>query len=256
MQVLGIDIGGSGIKGAVVDIDSGTLVTERHRIETPQPATPAAVAKTVAKLVKHFNWHGPVGFGFPAAIQHGLVRTAANIDHSFIGTNIETLFAQASGCPCYALNDADAAGVAEMRFGAGNGVNGAVLLVTIGTGLGTVLFNRGQLFPNTELGHIYLDNGKEGERYAADSVRKRKELSWKTWGKRFDHYLSQMEALFWPDLIILGGGASKKLEKFAPFLSVNAEVVAAQALNQAGIIGAAVYAAESHRCDELGDLPG
>lgn len=243
MYVLGIDIGGSGIKAAIVDTATGELVTERHRIETPQPATPDAIAAVLAQLVVHFDWSGPVGCGFPAAIQHGVARTATNIASTFIGVNIDALFSEATKCPCYNLNDADAAGLAEIHFGVGVGQSGVVLLITIGTGLGTVLFIEGQLLPNTELGHLYLPNGQAAERYASDAVRKTEGLGWKRWGSRFNAYLVQMEKLFWPDLIILGGGASKKFDKFKDRLTVLAPVKPAAFLNQAGIVGAALYAA-------------
>ena len=246
MQILGVDIGGSGIKGAIVDTVTGQLVSERHRIETPQPATPEAVAAVLTKLVTHFDWKGAVGCGFPAAIQHGIVRTASNISPTFIGTDVDKLFSEASHCPCYTLNDADAAGIAEMHFGEGAGYAGVVLLITIGTGLGTVFFTNGQLLPNTELGHLYLKNGRKGEHYASDAVRKTEDLNWKRWGKRFNEYLTLMEALFWPDLIILGGGASKKFDKFREQLTVKAPVKPAAFLNQAGIVGAALYAQAQH----------
>lgn len=242
MHILGVDIGGSGIKGAVVDTVTGELLTERHRIETPQPATPEAVAAVLAQLVLHFNWTGSVGCGFPAAIQHGVARTAANISKAFIGTDIDALFSEATNCPCYNVNDADAAGMAEMQFGEGARQAGVVLLVTIGTGLGTALFTDGHLIPNTELGHLYLDNGLEAERYASDAVRKIEDLGWKAWGNRFNAYLTLMENLFWPDLIILGGGASKKFDKFKEQLKVVAPVKPAAFLNQAGIVGAALFA--------------
>jgi len=243
MGILGIDIGGSGIKGAVVDTDTGSFLADRHRIVTPEGAKPADVAKVVKKLVKHFSWKGPIGCCFPASIQHGVARTAANVDASWIGTNAERLFSEATGCPVRVLNDADAAGLAEMRFGAGKGVGGLVLIVTIGTGLGTALFTDGVLVPNTELGHIEM-NGEDAELQAADSARKREDLSWKDWAKRFDQYLNTMRALLWPDLIILGGGTSKKLDKFSRYLTVDTPVVPAATLNDAGIIGAAL-AAES-----------
>jgi len=242
MLILGVDVGGSGIKGAVVDTVTGELVTERYRIDTPQPATPEALAAILAQLVIHFNWSGLVGCGFPAAIQHGMPRTAANISPSFIGINIDKLFSEATKCSCYSLNDADAAGMAEMHFGEGVGQSGVVLLITIGTGLGTVFFMDGKLLPNTELGHLYLKNGKKAEHYASDAVRKNKDLSWKIWGKRFNTYLTLMEGLFWPDLIILGGGGSKKFDKFKKHISVDASVRPAAFLNQAGIVGAALYA--------------
>jgi len=242
MLILGVDIGGSGIKGAIVDTINGSLVTERYRIETPQPATPEAVALVLAEIISHFNWTGLVGCGFPAAIQQGVSRTASNISPLFIGTNIDQLFSVTTQCPCYCVNDADAAGLAEMYFGEGVGQTGVVLLITIGTGLGTVLFTDGHLLPNTELGHLYLKNGKKAEHYASDLVRKTDGLGWKRWGKRFNKYLTQMEALFWPDLIVIGGGTSKHFDRFRPQLTVDAPVRPAAFLNQAGIVGAALYA--------------
>lgn len=172
MQILGVDIGGSGIKGAIVETETGRLITERHRIDTPQPATPEAISRVLAQLVAHFNWNGPVGCGFPAAIQHGVARTASNIAPEFIGENIDQLFSASTNCPCYNLNDADAAGLAEIHFGEGLGQAGVVLLITIGTGLGTVLFTDGVLLPNTELGHIHLETGTKAEHYASDAIRK------------------------------------------------------------------------------------
>ena len=242
MQILGIDVGGTGIKAAVVETTTGELVGERVRIETPRPATPKAVGETLQELVGKMNWSGPIGMGFPAAIQHGVARTAANIDKSFIGVQVGDFFSEYTGCPMYVANDADVAGMAEIRFGAGRDRQGVVLIITIGTGLGTALFIDGKLMPNTELGHILLDNGVEAERYAAESVRVTKKLKWTEWGKRFDHYLVTMEKLLWPDLIVLGGGVSKKLEKFSPCFTVGTPVVAASFLNQAGIVGAALFA--------------
>jgi polyphosphate glucokinase len=241
MKVLGIDVGGSGIKGAPVDTKTGELLAPRFRIPTPKGAKPKPVTKQVAKLAQHFNWHGPIGCGFPAAVQHGVARTAANIDNNWIGTNIAELFSQASGCRVQVINDADAAGLAEMEFGAGKGRDGVVLIVTIGTGLGTSLFTDGVLLPNTELGHIEIDC-EDAELSASDAARKRDDLSWGRWAKRFNVYLTSLEKLVWPDLIILGGGASKKLDKFFPYLTVQAEVVPAETLNEAGIIGAALAA--------------
>ncbi|MDD2658069.1 MAG: ROK family protein [Methylococcales bacterium] len=254
MLILGVDIGGSGIKGAVVDTETGELVSGRHRIQTPQPATPETVAAVLAELVLHFDWTGLVGCGFPAAIQHGVARTAANISASFIGAHIEKLFSDATKCPCYCLNDADAAGIAEMHFGEGAGQSGVVLLVTIGTGLGTVFFTDGKLLPNTELGHLFLKNGKKAEHYASGAVRDVEGLSWKRWGKRFNTYLNVMEKLFWPDLIILGGGASKKFEKFKKHITVEARVKPAVFLNQAGIVGAALYAKSRNSLTDIDKL--
>ncbi len=241
MITLGIDIGGSGIKGAPVDITTGELQDERYRIKTPQPATPKAVAETVAKLVKHFAYEGPVGAAFPARIKRGVAQTASNIDESFIGTNVEELFEEKTGQPFYVLNDADAAGVAEVHFGAGKGEKGVVLLVTVGTGIGSGLFVDGTLVPNTELGWLMLDNGKLAEPYAADRVRKDEDLSWSKWAGRFQEYLDRVEFLFGPDLIIVGGGISKpsKWDKFAHDLKTSARLVPAQLRNEAGIVGAA-----------------
>ncbi|MFO6423722.1 polyphosphate--glucose phosphotransferase [Motilimonas sp. KMU-193] len=241
MQILGVDIGGSGIKGAIVETTTGELLTERHRIPTPQPATPEAVADTLKQLVDHFNWQGPVGCGFPATVVHGIAKTASNIDKSWINTDAATLFSERTNCPCFVVNDADAAGMAEFTFGAGKGKSGVVVLITIGTGLGTAVFTNGQLLPNTELGHIMLE-GMVAEHYTADSVRKGEDLSWSKWGKRFNKYLQRLEFLLSPDCFILGGGASKKLDKFAEQLETDAEVIPAQSLNQAGIIGAALFA--------------
>ncbi|MBS1252038.1 MAG: Polyphosphate glucokinase [Anaerolineales bacterium] len=243
MEILGVDVGGSGIKGAPVDTETGELLAKRHRIKTPKPATPDAVAETVAKLAEHFEWSGVIGCGFPAAIQNGIARTASNIDDRWIGTNAAALFADATGCRVRVINDADAAGLAEMQFGAGQGHQGVVLLVTIGTGLGTALFTEGKLVPNVELGHIVL-KGKDAERYASDAARKKKDLSWKKWGKRFNRYLRRLEDLIWPDLFILGGGASKrkKYKKYAHRIKVEANVTPAEFRNEAGIVGAALSA--------------
>lgn len=244
MHILGIDIGGTGVKGAVIDTASGEMVTERFRLESPRPLTPESLAITIQAVVAQHQWSGPIGIGFPAAIQHGIARTAANIDPSFIGLPVADYFTKQTGCPVYVANDADVAGLAEMRFGAGQNVAGVVLIVTIGTGLGTALFSDGHLLPNTELGHIMLDNGMEAERYASEAVRDLQKLKWKDWGDRFNCYLVTMEKLFWPDLIVLGGGASKKLPKFAPRITTQTPVVPAHFLNQAGMIGAALFAEE------------
>lgn len=241
MEVLGIDIGGSGIKGAPVNTGTGVLLAERFRLPTPEAAKPEQVASTVSNLVHHFSWSGPLGCGFPAAIRSGVALTAANIHKKWIGTDVASLFAQATGCPVFVLNDADAAGLAEVTFGAGRGRQGVVVVVTIGTGLGTALFTDGQLVPNTELGHLEVDC-QEAELIASDAARKRDNLSWKKWAQRFDVYLRRIESLFWPDLIILGGGSSKKFERFASYLTVRTEVVPAQFLNDAGIVGAALAA--------------
>ena len=242
MQILGIDIGGTGIKSAIVETTTGKLLSERIRVLTPKPATPEAIGKTLKEVVIRHQWLGPIGIGFPAAIQHGIARTAANVDQSFINFPIAECFSEHTGCPVYIANDADAAGLAEMRFGAGKNNPGVVLIVTIGTGLGTALFGNGHLLPNTELGHVLLGNGVEAERYASEAVRVMKDLKWKEWGARLNLYLTTMESLLWPDLIVLGGGVSDKLYKFSPMITTKAQVVAASFLNQAGIVGAALFA--------------
>ena len=239
MQVLGIDIGGTGIKGAPVDVDKGVLVKERHRIPTPHPATPKAVAEVVAEIVRHFNWKGKIGCTFPAVVRHGVVGTAANVDQAWIGTDGRALLERRTKCAVTFLNDADAAGVAEMSFGAGKGHDGVVILVTLGTGIGSAIFLDGKLVPNTEIGHLEI-RGKDAELRASERIREKKGLSWKKWAKNVDEYLRTVERLFSPDLILIGGGVSKKAEKFIPKLNVQAKVVPAKMLNEAGIIGAAL----------------
>ena len=235
----GVDIGGTGIKGAPVNLATGLLTADRVRIATPQPATPAAIGAVVAQIVSHFNWTGPIGAAFPAAIKNGIAMTAANVDKSWIGTDIEASLGAATGTEVRAVNDADAAGVAELAYGSGKGHEGVVIMVTLGTGIGTALFLHGQLVPNTELGHLEID-GKEAEKEASELVREKKGLSWAKWAKRVDRYLNHLESLFWPDLIIIGGGASLKADKFLPLLTVRTPVVAAALQNDAGIVGAAI----------------
>jgi len=243
MEVLGIDIGGSGVKGAPVDVDTGLILAERHRIPTPEPSTPDAVADTAKEIAKHFAWKGKIGVAFPAVIKKGVAYSAANVDKSWIGTNGERLLKQKTKCPVSMINDADAAGMAEMKFGAGRGKkgDGLVIVVTLGTGIGSALFLDGHLIPNTELGHIEI-RGKEAEARASDRIRQEKDLSWKKWAARVDEYLLQLEVLFSPDLFIIGGGVSKKHDRFLPRLSVNTKVVPARLLNEAGIVGAALAA--------------
>lgn len=241
MEILGIDVGGSAIKGAPVDTQTGTMLAGRVRIPTPEILKPRGIADVVAQIAKAFNWSGPIGCGFPAALRSGVVLTAANIHKKWIGVNADQLFSDVTGCPVVVLNDADAAGLAEMEFGAGRNERGTVVIVTIGTGLGTALFTNGQLFPNAELGHVELD-GFDAETRASDAARRRDKLSWKQWAKRFDLYLNYLEGLFWPDLFILGGGISKESDKYIPLLTVQARVTPAQLLNEAGIIGAALGA--------------
>jgi polyphosphate glucokinase len=247
-KVLGIDIGGSGIKGAPVDTKDGLMLEQRHRIPTPDPSTPEKVAEVILQLVEHFKWEGPVGCGFPAAIQRGVIRTAANIDKSWLDTDADKLFSKVTKLPVTVVNDADAAGLAEMKFGAGRGKSGTVLLLTIGTGIGTVLFSDGRLVPNLEMGHIYLKGMDiDGETFSSDAARKDNDLSWEEWAGRFNEYLHFMEFLTWPDLIILGGGASKKGDKFLQYFDVKAPVVPAQLLNNAGIVGAALASKYRHK---------
>jgi len=240
---LGIDIGGTGIKGAPVDPRTGQLLGDRLRIPTPQPATPEAVADTVKQIVDHFDWRGPIGATLPGIVKDGVLLTAANIDKGWKGTDAAALFSTTTGSPVSLINDADAAGIAEMRFGAGLGRSGVVIMITLGTGIGFALFNDGVLLPNTELGHIELD-GKDAESRASDRVREENDLSWKKWGERVDAYLDRIDALLWPDLIIIGGGVSKKADKFFPFLNTRAELVAAKLQNEAGIVGAALIVAD------------
>lgn len=240
MKVLGIDIGGSGIKGAPVDIKKGNLLAERYRIPTPQPATPKAVAGVVAQIAKHFDWNGPIGCAFPAIIKKGVACSAANVDDSWIGTNAAKLFKKATGCPVTVINDADGAGIAEMAFGAGKGSDAYTIMFTFGTGIGSSFFINQKLLPNTELGHLEL-HGDDAEHYAADKARKDDDLSWEAWAGRVQEFLSHVEFLFNPEMIIIGGGVSKpkKAERFFHFLKTEAKLVPAQLQNDAGIIGAA-----------------
>lgn len=242
--VLGIDVGGSGIKGAPVDIKKGKLLSERLRIDTPQPATPKAVAKVFAELVSLHDWKGPIGCGFPAIVRRGVAMTAANIDDKWIGTDVQKLFSKACGCPVRVINDADAAGLAAVRYGAGKNVEGTVLMLTIGTGIGSALFVDGKLVPNTEFGHLKF-KGTIAERYAANSVRKNENLSWEEWGKRFNEYLLHIDRLLSPDLVILSGGASKRFEEYRHLLTTPTKIIPSAMLNDAGTVGAAIHAWEN-----------
>ena len=243
MEILGIDIGGSGIKGAPVNTATGELTQERHRIPTPQPSTPDAVVEVVQQLVDHFGWKDAIGCTFPARIKRGIARTAANVDKSWLGTNVENLIESKTGCPTVVLNDADAAGVAEMAFGAGKDRTDLVLLLTFGTGIGSALFVNQTLVPNTEFGHIRMFD-KSAERYAADSARKRDDIKWDKWAERVQEYLDYVEFVLAPDMIIIGGGVSKphKKVKFFDQLKTDADLVTAQLQNDAGIIGGAYRA--------------
>jgi polyphosphate glucokinase len=248
-QAFGIDIGGTGIKGAIVDVGTGQLVTARRRIKTPHPATPDAVAEVVAQLVSEANWHGDVGATFPAVIAHGVALSAANVDPSWIGTDVDRVFTNALGSggggdgEVIVLNDADAAGIAEARFGAAKGVNGVVIMLTFGTGIGSALLMNGVLVPNTELGHLELD-GHDAESRAAASVRDEHGMSYKVWAQRVNHYMQHVERLFSPDLFVVGGGVSKNADKWVPLLELHTPVEPAQLLNNAGIVGAAIAVVE------------
>lgn len=239
MIAYGIDVGGSGVKGAPVDLETGELDGERVRIKTPQPATPGAILETCLEVVRQSEWNGPVGCGFPAVIKGGIIQTATNIDDSNIGFDLAGGLESELGNPVHVLNDADAAGVAEMHWGAGRDESGVVLMLTLGTGIGTALFVNGSLVPNTELSHIEID-GHDAETRAADSARKRENLKWKEYAARLDRYVTTIENLLWPDLVIIGGGISKKSDRFIPRLSARTKVVSAQMLNEAGIAGAAL----------------
>lgn len=242
MEVLGIDIGGSAIKGAIVDTQTGRFVGERYRIPTTQFASVNETLEIVVQLVKYFDWKGKVGCGFPAVIQNGVVKTASNIDTKFIGMNANEILSKATGCNVNVHNDADAAGYAELKFGAVKDFMGLAIFLTIGTGIGSALFIKGELIPNSELGHIYMKSGIKGEIFTSDATRKKEDLDWNAWGKRFNSYLQYLEQLFYPELFIIGGGTSKKLEKFKSQLDLNCRIEAATLLNNAGIVGAALLA--------------
>ncbi len=245
----GVDIGGSGIKGGLVDLEAGALDGERLRIATPQPSTPEAVADVVAEIVAKFEWTGPVGITLPCVIKHGVALTAANVSKDWVDTDARALFAKRLGKPVedvVVLNDADAAGMAEMKYGAGVDRDGLVVLLTFGTGIGSALFLDGKLVPNTEFGHLEVD-GHDAESKAAASVKEDKGLSWAEWAPRVSRYIGVLENLIWPDLVIAGGGVSKKAEKWLPLLEVRTEVVAAALKNDAGIVGAAAAAAQGIR---------
>jgi len=245
-RAFGIDIGGSGIKGAPVDLTTGELAAERLRIPTPQPATPDAVATTVAQLVRSFDLSAdtPIGVTFPAVVQHGVARSAANVDVSWIGTNIETVVGDAVGRPVVAVNDADAAGYGETLYGAARSASGVTFLCTLGTGIGTAVVVDGVLLPNLELGHLEID-GHDAETRASDAARDRNDLDFEQWAQRLQRYFSVIEDLLWPDLIVVGGGVSKHHEKFLPLLHLRAPIVPARLRNAAGIVGAAALAAKT-----------
>lgn len=239
---MGIDVGGSGIKGAVVDPATGELLTPRLRVATPSPATPKAVARAAARLVARAEWAGPLGCTVPGVVRAGVVHTAANIAQAWVGTDAAGLIAGATGLPTVVVNDADGAGLAEMRAGAGRGRQGVVLLLTFGTGIGSALFVDGCLVPNTELGHLVMW-GASAEAKAAAQAKTREDLTWAKWARRVDKYLAYVENLFWPDLLIVGGGVSRDHHQWVPLLHTRAEIVPARFRNNAGIVGAALLAA-------------
>jgi polyphosphate glucokinase len=238
----GVDVGGSGIKGAIIDMDTGLLIGERIKVLTPQPATPPAVAQAIAEVVNGFGWTGPLGVTYPGVVTHGVVQTAANVDKSWIGTNAcEVISAELNGQDVTILNDADAAGLAEERYGAGREQSGLVVLLTFGTGIGSAVIHNGTLIPNTELGHLEV-GGKEAEHRAASSVKERNGWSYERWAKQVTRVLVAIENVIWPDLFIAGGGISRKADKWLPLLENRTPVVAAALENTAGIVGAAMAA--------------
>ncbi|MCT4355508.1 ROK family protein [Streptomyces sp. Je 1-79] len=246
MNVFGVDIGGSGIKGAPVDLERGELAEPRHKVLTPHPATPDGVAGCVVEVVENFGWSGPVGVTFPGVVTGSTIRTAANVDKGWIGVDAGKLLGERlGGLPVTVLNDADAAGVAEMTFGAGRGRKGTVILLTLGTGIGSALFVDGRLVPNTELGHLEL-KGHDAEKRASTKAKEDEDLTWEHWARRVTKYLAHVEMLFSPELFIIGGGVSRKAEKFLPLIEdIRAEIVPAELQNNAGIVGAAMAARSS-----------
>jgi polyphosphate glucokinase len=243
MNVFGVDIGGSGIKGAPVDLERGDLVEPRYKILTPHPATPESVTDGVVEVVRHFGWSGQVGITFPGVVTGSVIRTAANVDKAWIDVDAGQVLGDRLGLRATVLNDADAAGVAEMAFGAGRGRKGTVFLLTFGTGIGSALFIDGRLVPNTELGHLEL-HGREAEKHAATKAKEDEDLSWPHWAHRVQKYLAHVEMLFSPELFIIGGGVSRKADKFIPLIEgIRAEILPAELQNNAGIVGAAMAAA-------------
>jgi polyphosphate glucokinase len=243
-QGFGIDIGGSGIKGAPVDLKQGEFAAERVRIETPEVSNPENVIEVVLEVLSKFDWNAPFGCAFPGVVHHGVIRSAANLDKSWIGVDLASELRRRTGQPAVVVNDADAAGVAEGRFGAAAGIDGTVVITTLGTGIGSAVLLDGALLPNTEFGHIYLHGGKEAEVYAAASGREENHLSWSKWAKRLQKYYSHLEFILSPELFVVGGGVSKKADKFLPLLDLQTPIVPAELRNDAGIIGAAILAVE------------
>jgi polyphosphate glucokinase len=248
--ILGIDVGATGIKGALVNLETGELLSERIKLNTPKPATPKAVSEVITELVKQIGYEGNLaGCGFPSIIRHGIAKSAANIDPGWIDMDVESLLSQATGLKVIAANDADAAGLAEARYGKGKGRMGTVVLITIGSGLGSALFTDGHLVRNSEFGHLHL-HGMVAEHYVSNTARKKYDMTWTGFGKRFNEYLHHLNRVISPDLIIVGGGISNSYDLFSPYIDVDVEVTTAAMLNNAGIIGAALYAYET----EFGEL--
>lgn len=242
MEILGIDVGGSGIKGAIVNMETGEMITERFRIPTPKSRKPKPMAQVVAKIVEHFNYKGPIGCGFPTVIKKGICKTPGNLHKKWAGVNVNELFSEATGLPVTVVNDADAAGYASMNYGVGKGKDGLVAMITIGTGLGSGVFFNGELLPNYELGQIPYKKYDKIELWAAASAKEREDLSYKKWGKRFNVFLELVELIISPDLIILGGGTSKNWKQFKDYINIETPVIPAELQNHAGIIGAAAAA--------------
>lgn len=237
-KVLGIDVGATGIKGGVVDLQTGTLVGERHKLDTPKGGLPADMLASIKELIEFFNWSGkPIGVGFPSVIRNNIVLTASNIDKSCIGMNIQKLIEEKTGCPCVVLNDADAAGLAEVKYGNGQNVRGTLILLTLGTGIGSAIFNNGHLLQNTEFGHV-MYKGKIAELSVSNTARQREDYTWEEYGIELGSFITYINKLFYPELVILGGGISKKIDRFSEFLPKNVVVKAASQFNNAGIIGA------------------
>ncbi|MDE3741699.1 polyphosphate--glucose phosphotransferase [Maribacter polysaccharolyticus] len=255
MVVLGIDIGGSGMKGALVDSVTGEMLSKRHRIPTPPSRKPKEMAKVVKEIVDHFNHKGPIGIGFPTVIKKGICKSTGNLHKKWLGVNAQELFSNATGLPVTVINDADAAGYATMNYGSGKGKMGLVMMITIGTGLGSGAFYDGELIPNIELGHIPYKKFMKIESWASAAAKEREDLSYDKWGKRFNVFLGLVELLTAPDLIILGGGTSKKYDQFKHRITIETPVIPAELRNEAGIIGAAAAAMHKAPKDFVVEYP-
>lgn len=240
-RILGIDVGGSGVKGAIVNVQTGHLLSPRYRVKTPRPATPQALAAAIGRIATHFRWKGRIGVGMPGPLKDGKLMLARNLDRTWSGIRAHRIYSEVTRLPVSVINDADAAGLAEMKFGAGRNQRGTVVLITLGTGIGSAVFVDGKLLPNTELGQAEI-RGKRAEERAAARVRKERNLSWEKYAKRLQEYLDVVQMLLWPDLIIVGGGVSRKSKRFLPQIKLRASIVPARLRNEAGIIGAALHA--------------